>query len=170
MKLRPTQIAILAAGVVMFIAGFLHFQNLDKPEGFDSSQCALVTGVGHTYCQAVKDGGYSAFNTDLLFPHSAWASLIGLVVAGLAALVIFGRKTIPTIAGMSWLQLQFALSLVAGLIVIGYLFDGNEAGQSWGVGFWLIALGTAALIISSFLELKEDGLVKSEPMSAPTPF
>lgn len=87
----------------------------------------------------------------LAFPLATYVALFGLVVGGSTALRIFAGTKLPEpILGFTWKQIRLALSLFAGLLMIGFMLLGDSPDK--GIGFWVMFLGTIALIVGSIME------------------
>jgi hypothetical protein len=87
-----------------------------------------------------------------LFPIATYVALFGLIVGGSVALTKFANVKMPDpILGFSWKQIRLALSLFAGLLMLGYLIV-DKGGLDFGIGFFLMFLGAAALVAGAIME------------------
>jgi hypothetical protein len=85
------------------------------------------------------------------FPIATYVALFGLIVGGSIALMKFANVNLPEpILGFTWKQIRLALSLFAGLIMVGFLILNDSPDK--GIGFWLMFLGSIALIVGSVME------------------
>ena len=86
-----------------------------------------------------------------LFPLATYVALFGLIVGGSVALTKFANVNLPEpILSFSWKQIRLALSIFAGLLMLGFLI--LDTGFDKAIGFWLMLLGTIALIVGSVME------------------
>jgi hypothetical protein len=86
-----------------------------------------------------------------LFPLATYVALFGLIVGGSVALTKFANVNMPEpILSFSWKQIRLALSIFAGLLMLGFLI--LDTGFDKAIGFWLMLLGTIALIVGSVME------------------
>ena len=86
-----------------------------------------------------------------LFPLATYVALFGLIVGGSVALAKFANVNMPEpILSFSWKQIRLALSIFAGLLMLGFLI--LDTGFDKAIGFWLMLLGTIALIVGSVME------------------
>lgn len=157
MNLRPGQIAILAAGVVLLIFSFFDFYTVDSEPG-SAAYCNDRGSVPAQYrsqldaaCDALD--GISAWNTDVAFPIVTLPVILGVVAAGLTAAVVFAKFKVPDVLDFTPAQLMVALAFPGALIMLGFLFMGTESGQGWGLGFWFLLLGSLALLAGAVMEL-----------------
>lgn len=180
MTIKPTQIIILVAGVVVLLFSFLgDFVTIDGGSGLDAAreQCEnfdredLPEEAREQFDAACGDldsaDGFSAWSGDGFSPLSAWPALLALAVAGLVAAIAFANLKLPeNLLGFSVPQLLVGLSAAAFLILFGFLITGNE-GASWGMGFWLMFLGSIALLAGTVLQLL--GIEPGKPATAGGP-
>lgn len=164
MSIKPTQIIIMAAGAVLLIFSFLNFISFDDVEGLDAAreQCESIDrdDVPEEFredfdaaCSTAEAGGLSAWSGDGFAPLSTWPALIGLAVAGIVAATAFAKVKLPeNLLGFSVAQALAGLAAAGFLILFGFLISGNE-GASWGIGFWLMFLGSIALLAGTVMQL-----------------
>lgn len=182
MNLKPSQIVILAAGVIVLVFSFFNFYSIDTgdTEGI-REQCESVSreDVPEEFradydraCGVASDGGFNAWSMDFYFPLSTWPAILGVVVAGLTAASAFGGVTLPEVLGLRPRQLLFGLALPGALMMLGWLIMGTEEGASWGIGFWLMLLGSLALVVGTAMELlaDDDASTPRAGSTPPTPF
>lgn len=127
---KPSQIAILVGGLVVFIFSFLNF--------FKSS---------------FGDQGRNAWSGDVLFPLSAFPALIALIVVGLTAAVLFAEVNLPDpVLSFNWRQINFILAFTIVLVLFGLLISA-PTGLDVGVGLIISLLGGLALLAGTVMEL-----------------
>ena len=134
MKNQPTraEIILMAGGAVTVLFSFLAFYSYDTPIG-SVNQNAWDTG---------------------LFPIATYPALAGLISGGVIALRRFAHVGFSARVGnYSWPQVHFLLGIFAGLIIAGYLV--SDPGTAFGIGFWGMLAGTAALIIGAAMLANE---------------
>jgi hypothetical protein len=87
-----------------------------------------------------------------LFPIATYVALFGLIIGGSTALRIFAGTKLPEpLVGFTWKQIRLALAIFAGLLMLGYLIV-DKGGLSFGIGFWVMFLGTIALVVGTVME------------------
>ena len=97
------------------------------------------------------DDGRNAWG-EFLFPIATYVVLCAVIVAGTLALQSFANVNLSgTVLGFNWQQIRLILSFFAALIMLGYLLQ-DKGGADLGIGFWLMFLGAAALIVGAVLE------------------
>lgn len=128
---KPSQILILAGGLVTLIFSFFSFVSVDNPFGDD------ITA--------------SAWSTDAnLFPLATWPAIFGLIIAGTTVAVLFADLKLPEpILSFNWKQIHFVLAFASLVIMIGFLF----ATENKGFGYWLMFLGVLAYTAGVVMEL-----------------
>lgn len=128
---KPSQIAMMAGGVVALIFSFFRFVAISNPFGGDATA--------------------SAWSTDAnLFPLATWPAIFGVIVAGTTAAILFADLKLPEpVLTFNWKQINFILSFAAVVIMIGYLF----ANANKGIGYWFMLLGVLAYTAGSVMEL-----------------
>lgn len=115
--------------------------------------------------------GYSAWTTDgdafmKTFPLATYIPLIGLVMGGQVALARFANVSLAErVLGFTWIQINLALAIFAGLLAIGWLFVGREM----QFAFWLAFLGCIGLVVGAVMQLMEGEQVQ-QPGTPQTPF
>ena len=130
MKNQPTraEIVLMAGGAVTVLFSFLAFYS-----------------VGSASVNAWASG---------FFPLTTYPALAGLISGGIIALRRFARVGFSGRAGsFTWPQVHQLLGLFAGLIMAGYLIQARSA--DFGIGFWGMLAGTAALIVGAFMLANE---------------
>ena len=145
---KPSQIAMLAGGVITLLFSFFGFVSVDY-----------------------ADVSYSAWSTDAnLFPLATWPALFGLIIAGATAASVFGKVKLPdNILGFTWPQVTFILSFAASVVMVGFLF----ANENKGIGYWFMLLGTIAYTVGSVMEvagIETGGSSSQSPGAPPSPF
>lgn len=134
-KLTPANIVILAAGVVMLIASFLAFYK--------------VSFLGHSQ-------NYNAWNTDVgLFGIATLPMLFGVIMAVQVALTAFANVNLPARPlGFTWNQIHLALGAQALIMMLCFLVRDNSV-LDFGIGFWLMLLGSIALVVGAVMRERE---------------
>ena len=130
MKNQPTraEIVLMGGGAVTVLFSFLAFYS-----------------AGSVSVNAWETG---------LFPITTYPALAGLISGGIIALRRFARVGFSGRAGnFAWPQVHQLLGLFAGLIMAGYLIRARSAG--FGIGFWGMLAGTAALIVGAAMLANE---------------
>lgn len=168
MNLKPTQIIILAAGLVLLVFSFLEFQG--PGDGAESADLANV----QEQCESIDRDqvpeelradfdeacgaanildGFNAWSGDAFAPVSTWPALIGLALAGVVAATAFGKVKLPEhLLGFTVPQAMVGLAFAGFVIMFGFLITGTD-GSSFGAGFWLMLLGSIALLAGTVMQL-----------------
>lgn len=184
MNLRPGQIVILAAGVILVIFSFLTFYDVSGSDADAlDSQCDQIDSTDRSdipdefqdeYDQAVSAcgllDGTTAWSTQFGMPLFTWPALIGLAVAGLVAADAFSNFDPPEVAGFSAPQLLTALAFSGALMMVGFLIMGTEDGQEFGIGFWFMLLGSLALLAGTVMELLQGPAGSVRAAGGPTSY
>ena len=149
MKLSPGNIVILVAGAVMLVASFLAFYTI---ETFGDLDIDFETG------EVDFDGGgdeesINAWDGDFGFPVTTLPALLGTAMAVVVALTAFAKVNVPErVLGFSWNQIHLLLGAQAFLMMLAWLItDGPDK----GIGFWLMLLGSIALVVGAVLRDRE---------------
>jgi hypothetical protein len=134
-KLTPANIVILAAGVVMLIASFLAFYK--------------VSFLGHSQ-------SYSAWSTDIgLFGIALLPMLFGVIMAVHVALTAFANVNLPARPlGFTWNQVHLALAVQSLIMMLCFLVR-DKSILDFGIGFWLLLLGSIALVVGAVMRERE---------------
>lgn len=122
--------------------------------------------------------GTNAWGSGLL-PIATYVALFGVIVGGSVALRVFAGTKLPEpILSFTWKQIRLVFAIFAGLLMLGFLIL-DKSVASFGIGFWLMFLGTIALVVGSVMETigfdpqaaKAGGGAApgAAPPSAPTP-
>jgi hypothetical protein len=136
MKDTPTPAVwvILAGGVAVLVGSFLDFYELDL---------------------GIASASANAWDGDLYFPVTIIPVLCGVVMALQVALTTFADTSLPErILGLGWNQLHLALGFQATLMMVAFLIQ-DKGGFDIGVGFWLMLLGSIALLVGAILRQRE---------------
>jgi hypothetical protein len=145
-NLRPSQIIIMASGVVMFLFSFFAW-----------------------YKSSLGGGSTSAWGSGL-FPLAWFVPIFGIISAAVMAAVVFGGVRLPEpILSFSWRQIHFVLAFTALVIAVGFLLV-DAPGIDRGVGFWFNLLGAIGLTVGSVMELLSPGQSRSPRSGPATPF
>jgi hypothetical protein len=127
-KLRPSQVVIVAGGVVAFIASFLPWL---RYEPLDLSRSAWSDGLLPTY---------------------TWVGIAGAVMATQVLLQTFSTVRFPArVATFTWPQIHVILGGLATLLAVSFLI----AGDHFGFGFWLSLLAAIALLVGAVMLFRE---------------
>ncbi len=130
MKHQPTrgEIVTMAGGAVTVLSSFLAFYSLNS---------------------AIGDFSVNAWDSGL-FPLATYPAFAGLLSGGVIALRRFAHVGFSGRVGtFTWEQMHLLLGAFAGLIMGGYLIADTSA--SYGIGFWGMLGGTAALIVGAVI-------------------
>ncbi len=138
-NVKPSTIALIAGGAVLFISPFLAWFSID-------------TGFGNISENGIStDGGPGLLGI--------WCLLIGVVVAAAVAASNFANVSLPDrVVGFTMNQVYLVLGFAAFLITFGRVFAGDA-----GIGLWLGVLGSAAIVVGAFLEQNEGAGTSSPP-------
>lgn len=156
MNLRPGQMVTIVAGLVLLVFSFLSFFEIDGAAEFREQCESIPAELREQFaaeCDAVSGDGMNAWSTDLLFPVGTWPTILGVVVAGITAAMAFANAKIPEVLGFDNRQLLAGLAVPGAIIMIGFLIAGSPEGGSFGIGFWLLLLGSLALLAGTVMEL-----------------
>ncbi len=150
-KLTTGEIVIIASGAVAFLFSFFNFYKVDFG--------------GETE-------GTSAWG-DGLFPIATFVAVFGLVMALQIVLTKFANMNLPAkIVDFTWPQVHLILGVFSALIMLGYLII-EKGGLDFGIGFWLMLLGSIGLVVGAVLLRNEQGAAAAAPgtgTAPPTPF
>lgn len=142
----PSTWVILAGGVVVLIGSFLDFYS-EGPFGasaWSSSEAGVKLG---------------------LFPVAIIPVLCGVLMALHVGLTTFADVKFPDrLAGFGWTQLHLVLGFQAAIMMIAYLI--RDFGLDKATGFWLMLLGSIALIVGAVLRTREPA---APPAAGPPP-
>lgn len=138
-KLSTSDIITLAAGAVMLIAGFLAYWKI--PSGFD-----LKTGK-------ITDEGKNVFG-DFAFPLATFVWLLGILAGVHIALTKFANVNFPEkILDFTWNQIHLVIGVFCVLVQVFWIITSDTPDK--GIGFWLLTLGSIALVVGAVLRLQE---------------
>lgn len=142
-KLSTSEIIILVAGGVMLIAGFLAFWD-------QGGETVSAWGEG-------------------VLPFGTFVVLFGVASAGVIAATKFGNVKLPEkVLGLDWGQIHVVLGIWATLLMLSFLIQSD--GPDKGIGFWLLLLGSIALIVGAVMRLQESPSSAGPGTAPPTPF
>lgn len=151
MKNQPTPSTwtILAGGVVVLIGSFPNFYE--------------ISAGGFT-------DGRNAWSGDLFFPVTIIPVLCGVLMALHVGLTTFADVKFPDrLVGFGWTQLHLALGFQAAIMMVAFLIQ-DKQGFDIALGFWLMLLGSIALIVGAVLRTREPAApAAGGPPSAPPP-
>jgi len=124
----PPDIMTMAAGGVMFIAGFLNFWD----QSFFSA---------------------NAFG-DLAFPIATFVWLFGTLAAVHIALVTFANVNLPErLLDFTWAQVHLAVAGFCALVMVFWLVASDWPDK--GIGFYLLLLGSIVLVVGAVMRLQQ---------------
>lgn len=136
----PAEIVIMASGAVALIFSFFDFYKVDSPFGGSNGQSAWSGG---------------------LFPIATYIPIIGVIMAGGVALMVFAGTNMPEkVVGFTVTQLHLILGFFALLIAVGFLIR-SKGGTDFGVGFWFLLIASIGLFVGAILEMTQ------KPAAAP---
>ena len=139
-NVTPPQIIIMASGAVMLLGSFLKFFGDDN---------------------AWSSGG---------LPIVTLAAWIGIAMAVLIALQAFANVKLPDrVLTFTWPQLHLVLAAYAALLMIGWLLLKYPVSLDRGIGFWLMFLGAAGLVVGAVM-MRNESPASAGPSSPPTSF
>jgi hypothetical protein len=146
LKLSVGNLVILVAGVVMLLSSLLPFFKAAPVHG------APVTAT-------VWSNGFFAIAT--------LPALLGAVMAAQVALTAFAtRVNVPEhVLGVGWDQIHLVLAAQSLLLMLSWLVvDRGEFNQGRQLGFWLLLLGSIALMAGAVVRVREP---QPEPQPQP---
>jgi len=139
--LSPANILILGGGVLMLIASFLAFYKYK------------IAGVSAGNANAWDRG---------LFLITTLPALLGMFMALQVALQTFSNIDMPPrLLGLTWNQVHIVLSFQAALLMLTFLARAKPGSElvtvDYGVGFWLMVLAAAALVVGALMRVAASG-------------
>ena len=149
-QLSTSDIIILAAGAVMLIGSFLAFYSVGSGK-FSNDTSAWGSGI---------------------FPLGWWPVLFGVLMALHVVLTKFANLKLPErILDFNWNQIHFVLAATSVLLMICFLLQKFPGGASVdkGIGFWLLLLGSIALVVGAVMRIQESPSTAG-PSAPPTSF
>jgi hypothetical protein len=188
-KFTPGVIVILAAALVTLVFSFLSFYTFDGAGGdvLDDAveACrdqAEAAGLDpDDVCEGAEgargDESFSAWTTDTrgglgLFPVATLPAIYGVLMAAQVALARLANVRFPArVVGLTWAQIHIAVGFNAALIMLAFLVR-DKGNFDFGVGFYLMLLGSLALAVGAVLFQREAAAgpaVPPPPPSAPPP-
>lgn len=134
-KLTPAAIVILAGGVVVLLGSFLDF---------------------YEFSFGPLSEGFSAWSGDAFFPVTIIPVLCGVAMAAHIALTAFAANVnLPErVLGIGWNQIHLALGFQATIMMLAFLVQ-DKGGFDIAIGFWLMLLGSIALIVGAVMRERE---------------
>jgi len=137
----------------MLIGGFLAIFKV--PSGFN-----VQTG-------AITSEGQNVFG-DLAFPIITFVWLFGILAAVHVALVNFANVNLPDrVLDFTWNQIHLVLAGFCGIVMICWLITSDLPDK--GIGFWLLLLGSLALVVGAVMRLQQSSSTAGGP-TPPTAF
>ena len=137
-KLTPGQMLVMAAGVLMFIWGFLDWYS-SPGQGFNAWSANTIPGLVLT---------------------ATWVPLLSLAIAVLVGIRSFGSGLPDRVWGFSWAQLSVVVGLFDVLITFGFLVANRSVGGfgSLNLGVGLILSFITALVMLAGAILDQAGV------------
>jgi hypothetical protein len=87
------------------------------------------------------------------FPIVTLIAIYGVLMGAQIAMVKFAGASLPErIAGFTWEQIHLAFGVFALLMSLGWLISGIP---QKGIGFWLLFLGSIALVVGAVMLQRE---------------
>jgi len=153
-QLSTSDIIILAAGAVMLIASFLTFYEF-KVFGASVSSTAW--------------GGDTGLK---MWPLAWWPVLFGVLMAVHVALTTFANVKLPEkILDFTWTQIHFVLGAVSAVLMLCFLLQKfPSVSPDKGIGFWLMLLASAGLVVGAVLRMQESPSAAGPGTTPPTSF
>ena len=146
---KPSEILIMAGGVVLFIASFLDWITFD------------AGGFG--------DVGFSGWD-ELLFPIAPIVAVLALAAGVLVALDRFANTNLPDdVAGFTWPQIYLAIGVFAVLVTLSFIIL-DKGGGSAGIGLWGGLLGAVGVLVGAVMMRNEVGAGPARPAGPPQSF
>ena len=97
-------------------------------------------------------GSTSAWGS-FFFPVATLGALYGILMGAQIAIVKFAGASLPErVGGFTWEQVHLALGVFALLMSLGWLISGIP---QKGIGFWLLFLGSIALVVGAVMLQRE---------------
>jgi len=142
-KLKPGNLVILVAGVVMLIASFLAFVKYSSPS----------VNIGNVHIGGSVS--YSAWSSHL-FLIATIPALIGVVMAAHVAVTAFAPqvKLPERVLGLTWTQTHLVLGFQATIMMLAFLIQDNIYGDK-GIGLFLMLIAAIALLVGAVLRMQE---------------
>ena len=180
-KLTPGVIVILAAGLLTLIFSFFAFYKFDAGSGqlgeaIDESICeglpedqadACRDSLDEAAEETVGDESYNAWSGEVgLRPLSTLPAIFGVLMAVQIGLTKLANVKFPDkVLGLGWGQIHIAFGFNAFLIMLAFLLRDKDP-LDFGFGFWLMLLGSLALLVGAVLYSREE---VSGPATTPPP-
>lgn len=153
-KFTPSDIVILASGVVLLVASFLTWIDFGSPRlGPVPQQLIQQLGID------IPRGTQNAWDH---FPGFVYPLIAG-IIAGVQVVMEKLRPQMPNdVAGFSWTQIDVLLGIWALLSVIAVAFEDFGYGDK-GVGLWLTLVASAGLLLGAIMRSREPARAPAEP-------
>lgn len=75
----------------------------------------------------------------------------------ITTLAVFTGKRLPdSLAGFTPGQFVMALSNPAALIMFGFLIQGADETFAFAIGFWMMLLGSMAMLVGAAMNVRDD--------------
>jgi amino acid transporter len=111
--------------------------------------------------------GESAWSAGLVF---VLAAFLGIAMAVVVALQAFANVKLPErVLTLSWVQIHLALAIYAALLMIGWLLLKVPGSVDRGIGFWLMFLAAAGLVVGAVMN-RQEAPATGGPSAPPTAF
>ncbi len=127
----------------------------------------LVAGIGglvvfiFSFLTFFEAGGetVNAWNTDYKGLTGIIAALLGLALAAVIGVELAGTKMPDKFLTFNWDQVKTTWAVTTFLILVGFIAAGPE-GLGKGAGFWLMLLGSIAMVAGTIMKLLGAGTNK----------
>lgn len=141
-KLTTSDIVILISGVVLLVASFIPWIEIDIGFGSESE---------------------NAWGT---FPAFVYPAIAGTIAAAHVALTKLTGTSVPDrVAGFTWTQIHLVLGLWATLTMLGVaLIDTDPADKA--IGLWLSFIAAIALLVGAIMRDREPAESTTETPAA----
>jgi hypothetical protein len=140
-QLKPSEIVIIASGVVALVFSFFNWQDF-------------------------PGGSWNAWDPDATLPLATYIPIIGVIMAGHIALSRLVGVSFPErVVSFTWGQIHLVLAVFAGLLAIGWLIIAEEL----AIGFWLTFVATIGLIVGAVMLFVEEQTSPRTAQAPPAP-
>ena len=153
-KFTPSDIVILASGVVLLVASFLTWIDFGSPRlGAVPQQLIQQLGID------IPRGTENAWDH---FPGFVYPLIAG-IIAGVQVVLEKVRLNMPDqVGGFTWTQIDVLLGIWALLSVIAVAFEDFGYGDK-GIGLWLTLVASAGLLVGALMRTREPAAATAEP-------
>jgi predicted membrane channel-forming protein YqfA (hemolysin III family) len=111
------------------------------PSGFNIQTGAITTDNANVF-------------GDLAFPIITFVWLFAIAAGVLVALATFANVNLPErVLDFTWAQLHLAAAGFCAIVMVFWFITSDQPDK--GIGFWLLLLGSIALVVGAVMRLKE---------------